>query len=143
MVVKKKPEAKPVKEKKAAFKIPKTLAECADLLYEIKAKRAAKQKEADEFKKQESELNEHLINNLPKGKATGVVGRLAKAIIDTEDVPTVADWDKLYAYIAKNKAFDLLQRRVSSTAVEERWEAKKEVPGIKKFKRVFVSLTKK
>jgi len=130
----------PAKAKK--FEIPKKLAQAADMLYTKRLERLALQKQVDEIAKQEGLLREHLINNLPKSAAQGVSGQVASARIETKDIPQVSDWPKFYAYIIKEKAFDLLQRRVNETAIQERLDAKKKVPGITIFKAVKVSSTK-
>jgi hypothetical protein len=119
---------------KPAFKIPKTLALCADRLYAVKAERLAKEKEAEAFKAEETALREHLINNLPKSDATGVAGKVCRASITSKTVAQVDNWDDLYAYIVKGYkknpgVFSLLQRRVGDAAVKEMAEAGVKVPG--------------
>lgn len=127
---------------KPVFKAPKSLAQCADLLYEIRAERLLQQKVVDELQAKETLLKNHLIDNLPKSEASGVAGKVARVSIGVDEVPRVEDWDKLYAYVKKNNAFELLQKRVANVAVEERWEHGKEVPGVGRFKVVKVSLNK-
>jgi hypothetical protein len=134
--------AKKPAAKKAAFKIPKTLGACADLLYTTREERLALQKQIDELAERESMLKEHVINNLPKSNATGVSGKVANVRVETKTIPQVQDWEKFYQYISKNKAFDLLQRRVNDKAIQERWEAKKTVAGVGTFDVVKVSCTK-
>lgn len=53
--------------------------------------------------------------------------------VSKSDVPTVENWDKFNAYILKNGALDLLQRRVSTTAWRDRVEDGQRVPGVTKF----------
>jgi hypothetical protein len=125
-----------------AFKMPKSLAECADLLYTTKEKRLKVQKEADALGDLEKALKEHLINNLPMSKATGVAGKIARVTILPKQRPQVQDWDKFYAYIKKNNAFELLQRRTADKAIEERWENKKQIPGVEAFAYKSVSINK-
>lgn len=127
---------------KPVFKLPKTLAQCADLLYETKAARLAQQKVVDELQAKESLLREHLIANLPKSEASGVAGKVARVTIGTDTIPRVDDWDLLWKHVKKTGQFELLQKRVSNVAVEERWEHGKEVPGVGHFKVVKVSLNK-
>jgi len=124
------------------FKLPKSLAICADQLYETKAKRLEAQKVVDALQAQETALREHLIDNLPKSEATGVAGKVARATVVVKEVPQVEDWDKLWVHIKKNNAFELLQKRLSTTAVAERWDAGKEIPGVNHFKAVSISLNK-
>lgn len=45
-------------------------------------------------------------------------------------VPNVTDWAALDKYILKNKALDLLHRRLTATAWLARQEAGEEVPGV-------------
>lgn len=128
------------------FKIPASLAVCADLLYKTREERYKLQKQATALEEQEGLLREHIIATLPKSKSTGISGKVATAKIELKTIVTVDNWDKLYAYIFKHKkegAFALLQKRVSSTAVEEIWAAKKAVPGCKAMQVKVVSLTKR
>lgn len=128
--------------KSTKFKMPKSLAACADLLYLTRQDRLTAQKVVDELQERETALREYLINNLPKSEATGVQGGVARATVVLKEVPRVEDWDALYAYVKKQNAFELLQRRVSNAAVEERWELGKQVPGVSKFNAVTISLNK-
>lgn len=126
----------------AAFKIPKALGAVADMLYDVRLQRLNHQKVVDELQARETLLRNHLIENLPKSEASGVSGKAARASVVVKVQPRVEDWDKFYAYVKKTNAFELLQKRVSNAAVEERWEHKKEVPGVGKFNVVSVSLNK-
>ena len=127
---------------KPALKLPKTLAGCADRLYELKGLKSKAAAVVAEMENEEKAIREHLINNLPKSEASGVAGRVARVTIETKTVPTVEDWDAFYAYVAKTKSFDLLQRRLGEGAIKERWDAGKAVPGVGKFKAVTISLNK-
>lgn len=124
------------------MKIPKTIGACADLLYETRRKRLAKQKEVEVLEAEETMLKEHIIATLPKSDASGVSGKVARVTVLSKDIPTVKDWSAFYKYILKNKAFELLQRRVSDAAVKERIESGKQVPGVEIFKAPTVSLNK-
>jgi hypothetical protein len=129
--------------KPKVFKLPKTLAQCADLLYQKRAERLQVQKEVDRIATEEGLLREHLINNLPKSQATGIEGKVARAKIETKQVPQVADRAALQKFIKKNDRFDLLQNRLSESAVLEMWADNKTVPGVVAFTVVKVSCTKK
>lgn len=124
------------------LKLPKTLGATADLLLEIKNKRLAADKAAKVLKKQETWLGNFFIDRLPKDDARGSAGKLARVTLFPKVKPTVEDWDKFYAYIAKTKSWELLQRRVGEKAIQERWDAKKEVPGIGRYDFIAVSVTK-
>lgn len=131
-----------VDAKPSKFKIPKTVGACADLLLDLRSEKAIQQKKVDEIDEKIKALQAHLIETLPKSDQTGAVGKVAKALVKVVQEPTVKDWDAFYAHIAKTKSWDLLQRRIASPAVKERWEAGKQVPGVETFPVVKVSVTK-
>ena len=56
-----------------------TLGQIADKLYELKAKRAKIQAEADKIEEKEKALKEVLIQSLSKDDAQGVLGKVGRA----------------------------------------------------------------
>lgn len=129
------------------IKLPKTLAACADRLYEVRQLRLIKEREADAFIKEETALREHLIQNLPKSQATGVSGKTARVSILSKTVVQITDWDAYYGHIVKNYKknpgiFALLQKRAGDAAVKEVWADGKEVPGATPMEVPTVSLNK-
>ena len=137
----------------AGFKLPKTLAACADMAYTLRQERYALNKKVEELQAKETALTEHLIQNLPKSDASGVRGRTALATIKEKEIVeligTEADrFAKVYAYILKNGKKDpgvwsLLQRRVGDAAAKELILAGKgDAIGAKIGKVPTVSLTK-
>ena len=126
--------------KKTAPAFPKTLGGCADELWRLRQERLELQKQVDLIASRESALREHIIQTLPKSDATGVAGALCRVAVVTKVVPQVNDWPALYAYIKKNSAFELLHRRVTDTAIRERWEDGKVVPGVTAIQVPTVSL---
>lgn len=124
------------------MKIPKALGAVADLLYTTRAKRLALSKQVEALEKDETALREHIIQTLPKSKASGVSGKVARVTVLTDDVPQVEDWDAFYKYVKKNDAFELLQRRLSKEAVAERIDDGETLPGVKLMKIPKVSLNK-
>lgn len=124
------------------FKIPKTLGACADLLYQTREARYALQNQAKELEELESALKSHIIDTLPKSEASGVSGKLARVTVKEKVTPQAEDWEALHAYIKKNGAFELMQRRLNNAAIEERLEAGETVPGIVMFHNKTVSINK-
>jgi hypothetical protein len=124
------------------YKFPKALGACADKLFELRNKRLVEQKKVDLIAAEESALREHIINTLPKSEASGVAGKLARVTVVTKSVPQVKDWAAFYKYVKKTGSFDLMQKRLTDTAIKERWEAGKEIPGVVHFDAVSVSINK-
>lgn len=129
--------------KKREFKFPKQIGTCADRLYEVKKKRLEAQKIVDALKEEESALKNHIINTLPKSEASGVAGKVARVTVVTKEEPMIEDMETFRKYINRSRRFDLAQKlRPSSVAVRDMWESGKDVPGIKKFNVVTISLNK-
>jgi hypothetical protein len=89
---------------------------------------------------------EHFIQRLAVGEASGVQGGRSRVQVTENVVPVVETssdgWTKLYAHIKKTGHFDLLNKALNRTAVQERWEQSKQVPGVGKFHAKKVSCTK-
>ncbi len=124
------------------WELPTTLGACADALYATRADRLALEKQAEDLKLRERMIKDYIIDTLPKSDAEGVAGHVARVTITKRQIPSVVDWDKLYAYVRKTKDFSLLQRRLADAAIAERWDDGKEVPGVDRFTLVGVSVTK-
>ena len=50
------------------------------------------------------------------------------AFLSTVDQALVSDWDKVLEFVAKNEAYELLEKRVSKYAVRDYMKQSKEVP---------------
>jgi len=122
--------------------MPKTLGGCADRLYRVVRKRKEAQKVVDKLRTEQREIEEHIKNELPKSRLTGVAGKLCRVKIKQSNIPAVKDWTSLYKYIAKTGQFDLLQKRVAVTAIRERWDAEVSVPGVEVFIKTDVTILK-
>ncbi len=89
------------------------------------------------------ELENKIISEIDKKKGTsGILGKKAKGILKTKTVPAVQDWDKFYKHVMKKKDFSFLQKRLSSTAFNEHWEAGEKIPGVQKVHLKSLSLTR-
>lgn len=129
--------------------LPKTLAACADEYYEVMQARLVKQREADELKKRETKLADHLINKLPASDATGVAGKVVRVSIVKRTRNEVEDWGAVHAHILKNAKKDpgvwsLLQRRLGDAAIDEIVATGKKVPGVTQveYKKISYSVVK-
>ena len=128
---------------KKAYKFPKTMGACADRYYQLRQKRLEQQKLVDELRAEESALKEHIIQNLPKSEASGVAGKVARVSVVKKEEPQVEDQEAFRKYLNRSKRFDLAQKlRPSAPAIRDLWDEGKEVPGIKHFTVVTVSVNK-
>ena len=126
------------------FQVPSSLPLCADLLYSTRQSRLELQKQVDELSARETALKAHLIATFTSEGAdqSGVAGKLANAKLVTKEEPVAQDWELTWKYIAKKKAWDLLQKRLSAPAVKARWENGEQIPGIGHIMVDSISVTK-
>lgn len=122
--------------------LPKSIGRCADLFHDIRELRLMMEKEALAIKARETEIQEHIINNLSKSDDSGAAGLRYRAQVKSETKPQIADWKALTGYILEHDRFDLLQKRLGEKAVADLWEAGETVPGVAKVHVPKLSITK-
>lgn len=125
-------------------KLPKSMGACADLYFEARQKRLAADKAAAELKAEEVRIANYIIDNLDKN-STGAAGKHHRVQVITKVKHRVnpEKWNDFYKWVAKNNAFDLLQKRLSDEALRDRLaNSKAKIPGVEPFNAVTISLTK-
>jgi hypothetical protein len=102
-------------------------------LREKKAATEAEIKErVDAIKADMAKLEAFLMAKLDADGLTSFKTEYGTAFLTTTDFANVEDWDAVLRFIREEDAFDMLEKRVSKTAVRGYIEANKEVPpGIK------------
>lgn len=123
--------------------VPTDLRQIPDLLKEVKDVRLQMQKETDAVEAYESRLKGALIDGL-EVDSPGVFGRTYKVQVTAKTVPKVSGegWQQFFSFVQRSGRFDLLQKRLSDTAVTEMLEAGQDVPGVETIIVKSVSLTK-
>jgi hypothetical protein len=86
------------------------------------------------------DLQSQLLEEMEAAGVDKFSGKLGTVSISTNVVANVEDWDALYPYIAKNKLWHLLQRRVSDPAYRELLDAGKKIPGVQPFSKKRLNL---
>ena len=121
--------------------IPEANGAKADLYKRVQELRYSCQKTIDKLKKYEKEIEDSIIDNLPKGDK-GAVGERYRVQVTTKPVATVEDRDAFNAYVLENARLDLLSSSISQKAVKEMWEDDQQIPGVGKFNKVGLSFNK-
>lgn len=99
----------------------------------LRAKITKKNKEVDELKKQASEIESIIIKELEQNKTTRADVMLGSVTLKPKNVFSAKDWKKIYAYIIKKKDFNILQKRLGQTALDEYLEDGVKIPGVEKM----------
>lgn len=119
-----------------------TIGAAIDILYAMRQERYDAQRAVDAMKAKEKELEAVVLRLLNAQDLNQGKGVSAIASVSVDEQPTVVDWNMFYDHVRTTGEFDLLQRRVSSTAIKARWDNEAEVPGIGKFTQPTLSLRK-
>jgi hypothetical protein len=105
-----------------------------DLLAELaKTKQAIKElhEQEKEFNSQKRELDYQIAIKMQEQGLEKISNDICTVSLKTEIVPTVEDWDAVFAHIVDTSQFELVQKRMSSTAFRELIAMGMEVPGVR------------
>jgi hypothetical protein len=112
----------------------------ADALFELREKKRKLEESVKAIDGQIDGLQSELLEAMEAAGTEKLSGKHATVSISSAVVANVTDWDALYPYIAKNKFWHLLQRRVSDPAYRELLEANKKIPGVQPFSKKRLNL---
>lgn len=134
---------------KVGAPLPPTMGRCADLYHDVREMRLAMEKEVEQIKARETEIAEYIIDNLSTGADTGAAGLKYRAQVVVKIKPRLVTgeagdgWGLFTSWVRKNNLFNMLQKRISETAVEEWMEAEQRVPpGLERVHVKTLSVTK-
>jgi hypothetical protein len=85
---------------------------------------------ATNLEKEEKALQATLIAAYKEGKINDSRGKTYRVLITPEIKPLAADWIKIWNWVFKTKSNDIVQRRLTETAVKARWDDGVEIPGV-------------
>jgi hypothetical protein len=111
-----------------------------DQLWGYREQKRALETQIKEVEEKAKEIEEKLMERLGKEGLEKATGTKASVSITSSVTADVQDWDAFYPYIAKNKFWHLLQRRVSDPSYRELLEQGKKVPGVVPFTKKRINL---
>ncbi len=116
-----------------------------DRLFKVDLEQKTVMAALDKVKARRAVIEDQIFNNFKKQDIDGASGKLAGVKLRKSSNPSLKDWKKLAAYVYRNKALDIFQRRLSKQAWLDRKAANKgrPIPGIDSYDVVKLSLTKK
>ena len=126
-----------------ALTIDKVIGTYLKLRGEKEAMEAETKKKVKEIKEQLVKLEAYLKERADETGVDSFKTAKGTAFLTTTDFAQVGDWDALLEFIKDNEAYDLLEKRVSKTAVRGYIEADKSVPsGVNYGTRIDVNVRK-
>jgi len=106
------------------------LPDIVNLYISTRAQRLALDAQAALVKEQEDDLKRTIIAKFRESDLTALGADNGLVKMKKVVEPFVNDWRQLYDFIIVNDAWELLHKRVTHSAVKERWDDGIEVPGV-------------
>lgn len=109
-------------------RFPVRIGDAIDARYDAQQERLQVERLVVQLKKRETELDNHIDTLMKRAGTVTGAGEIAGASVHELRILTVPDWTRLYSYVKKNDAFDLLERRLHRSAILDRLDDGKKVP---------------
>lgn len=108
------------------------IGDLVDALHAMREKIAVQQAKVDELKSERTTLEERLLNAMSESGITAARGTKATVSVTPDIRPQLVDPDKFFAFVLRNKAVQLLERRIAKNAYLEMKTARrgKAIPGV-------------
>jgi len=110
--------------------ISSQLPDLVDAYIAYRTQRLIKDKEAAQMKELEEQIKDAIISKFKEQGITGLGASNGFVKMTSTLEPQGQDWPAIWEYIRDTNQFDLLHKRLTNTAVRERWEAGEQIPGV-------------
>lgn len=117
-----------------------TIGAAIDKIWLMRENKKALEAQVKKVEGEIKEVEETIFGLLDAQDTRKGEGKKASVSINETVVTTVEDWEALWPYIAKNKYFHLVQKRVSDPGMRELWDMGKKVPGVQPFTKRTLSI---
>lgn len=110
-----------------------TLGATIDKMWQLREEKRAAEAITKKIEVEIKELEVVMFEKLDAQDTTKAEGKKASVSISETITGNVTDWEAFWPYIAKNKYWHLVQKRVSDPGLRELWDLKKVTPGVTPF----------
>lgn len=112
---------------------PATTGAIIDNIWALREKKREMEAQVKELEGQIKAKQDLLMERMQTEGIEKATGTKASVSLNSTVVADVQDWDAFWPYIAKNKFWHLVQKRVSDPAYRELLDLGKKVPGVQPF----------
>lgn len=96
---------------------------------ETKAQKESLNEEIKKLNEQLGKIEADIMEQMATAGVSQVASDKASCTMKLAKHPAITDWEAFYKHVANTGEFELLHKRLSSTAFKERWEHGEEIPG--------------
>ena len=112
------------------------------IIADTRIERLALQRKADELEQLEKDLMYKVQQDFIAAGHVDYMIDGYRAVMKVKQVPLVADWTLILNWIREHNGLDMLQKRLTESAVKLRWDAGIDVPGVAKTPKYVITITK-
>ena len=106
------------------------LSELINMMVDIQNERKALSEKDSTLSKQQTQLEADIMHAMTEAGTMKAASDTGHSVTMAKKLhPTIVDWTQFYEYVTKTNSFDLLHKRLSSTAFKDRWDAGEIIPG--------------
>lgn len=106
------------------------LTELINQLVDVKRQRTELAAKDSDLSKEAARLESDIMHAMAEvGTTKAATEDGHSATMNKKSYPVINDWDAFYQYVADTKSFDLLHKRLSSTAFKDRLSSGEGIPG--------------
>lgn len=109
--------------------------------YTLREQRLVLQRQADALEQKEKDILYEITKDWDQPEYTGQEGAFHLKGVG-KDVPNVVDWVATLTFIKQTGQIDLLQKRLTESAVKARWDSGVDIPGVIPVRKYTVTITK-
>lgn len=122
-----------------------TLGTKIDKLFNLREEIRADKKKLELKEDKLNALKSEVIDALHQEGLESSRGRTATVSISTSQEPSVADWDKFYTWMYRNKAAHMMYRRLNPKIFRETLELRKNraIPGVETYDNVKLNILRR
>lgn len=117
-----------------------SLGSAIDKMLEIRDKRTELSKQDKELKEEFDNLEAIVLQQLREQDTVQGRSKRATATVSEQLIATIEDWESFETYVKENDAFYLLAKRPANAAYKELLQQGVDVPGLKPFTKLSISL---
>lgn len=118
-----------------------TLGAASDKVWQLREDKRELDKKVKALEAEIASLTENIFEMLDAQDTRKAEGKKASISVNYVEVGNVTDWEAFWPYVAKNKFFHLIQKRVSDPGLRELWALGKKTPGVVPFTKRSLSIT--
>lgn len=110
--------------------------------HSLREQRLALQRQADALEQKEKDIIYEITTKMVSSDISTLIDGGYKAVMVIKPQALATNWPAILDFIKQTGAVDLLQKRLTESAVKARWDSGVDVPGVDRSEKHVITVTK-